>query len=141
MTVSTRSHAYKHIRSMADMATVDIAPGVQLPLVGLGTYKAQGSAAVAAVTAALAAGFRHIDTAAVYNNYAEVRQGIAASGISRQELFITSKVSPFEHGTEGAAASVQNALHGLGALLCSPGAFPRCWCVAQLGLKTLLAVD
>lgn len=66
--------------------------GALVPTLGLGTYKITGDAAVAAVRHALNVGYRHIDTAQLYGNEAEVGQGIDASGIPRDEVFLTTKV-------------------------------------------------
>ncbi|MCI2062676.1 MAG: aldo/keto reductase [Eubacteriaceae bacterium] len=67
--------------------------GVEVPQVGLGVFlTGEGSGTVNAVKWALDAGYRHIDTAAVYGNEAEVGIGIAASSVPRSEIFITGKV-------------------------------------------------
>ena len=66
--------------------------GVKIPRLGLGTYRLAGSDAQAPVESAIALGYRHIDTATMYDNEAGVGAGIAASGIKRGELFVTTKV-------------------------------------------------
>lgn len=66
--------------------------GVKIPRLGLGTYRLAGSEAQAPVESAIALGYRHIDTAAMYDNETGVGAGIAASGIKRSELFVTTKV-------------------------------------------------
>lgn len=66
--------------------------GVNIPRLGLGTYRLAGSDAQAPVESAIALGYRHIDTATMYDNEAGVGAGIAASGIKRSELFVTTKV-------------------------------------------------
>ena len=98
---------------------VQLSPSVSMPTVGFGTFRLRGDAAVAAVTAALQAGTRHIDTASIYKNYNEIRRAIAASGVPRSEVFITSKVSPYEHGRKKASAAVDACLAALGMLLAS----------------------
>ncbi|MFO7697911.1 MAG: aldo/keto reductase [Anaerolineae bacterium] len=70
--------------------------GAQMPLVGLGTWTLKGAAATDAVTMALALGYRHIDTAEVYENQRAIADGIRESGVSREDLFLVSKV-PREH--------------------------------------------
>lgn len=80
--------------------------GVAIPALGLGTWQVRGSDCVIAVTAALRAGYRHIDTAAVYRNEADVAAGIAASGVPRSEIFITTKLAPADHGAKAYAACV-----------------------------------
>ncbi|KAG1675412.1 hypothetical protein FOA52_012331 [Chlamydomonas sp. UWO 241] len=76
-----------------------------MPRVGLGTFKSGGPELAATVAAALAAGIRHIDTASIYKNQAVVGQAVRASTVPRSEVFITSKVSPYEHGTAAARAA------------------------------------
>ncbi len=68
------------------------ANGAAIPAIGLGTFRLTGDACVQAVEAAIACGYRHIDTAKMYGNEAEVGAGIKASGIERDELFVTTKV-------------------------------------------------
>jgi 2,5-diketo-D-gluconate reductase B len=66
--------------------------GIGLPRLGLGTYRMQGETCRAAVESALAAGYRHIDTAEMYGNEEAIGAAIAASGISRNDLHVTTKV-------------------------------------------------
>ena len=67
--------------------------GIKIPCVGFGTWQAEeGDIAKASVKTALAAGYRHIDTAAAYGNEESVGLGIRESGIPREELFITTKL-------------------------------------------------
>lgn len=67
--------------------------GIKIPKVGFGTWQsASGEEAYNAVKTALEAGYRHIDTAAVYKNEESVGQAIADSGIPREELFVTTKL-------------------------------------------------
>src|SRR3984885_7348773 len=66
--------------------------GISLPRLGLGTYRMQGDACRAAVESALALGYRHIDTAEMYGNEEAVGAAIAASGVKRTELHVTTKV-------------------------------------------------
>lgn len=98
-------------------ATVALANGVELPRVGLGTFKVRGDEAYAAVAAALRCGIRHIDTASIYKNSEEVGRAVRDSGVPRAESFITSKISPYEQGTERARAACEAQLAALGALL------------------------
>ena len=75
--------------------------GYQIPCVGFGTWQTpDGDTARTAVKSALQAGYRHVDTAAVYGNEKSVGQGIKESGVLRDELFITSKVWNTERGYE-----------------------------------------
>jgi 2,5-diketo-D-gluconate reductase B len=66
--------------------------GIALPRLGLGTFRLQGDAARSAVESAIGLGYRHIDTAEMYGNEAEVGDAIQASGIKRADLHVTTKV-------------------------------------------------
>jgi len=66
--------------------------GARIPALGLGTWNLRGRECAEAVVNALALGYRHIDTAAMYGNEREVGQGLRASGVTRDEVFITTKV-------------------------------------------------
>jgi diketogulonate reductase-like aldo/keto reductase len=78
---------------MALKTTLTLSNGVIVPLLGFGTWQIpDGEAAYTATLAALAAGYRHIDTAAAYRNEASVGRAIKDSGIPRSEIFITTKL-------------------------------------------------
>jgi len=68
------------------------ANGARIPLIGLGTWDLRGRVCARMVEEALRLGYRHIDTAAMYDNEREVGEGLRASGIKRDEVFITTKV-------------------------------------------------
>ena len=88
--------------------------GIKIPKVGFGTWQsASGEEAYNAVKAALEAGYRHIDTAAVYKNEESVGQAIADSGIPREELFVTTKLWGVGT-TEDAAKALDESLKKLG---------------------------
>jgi 2,5-diketo-D-gluconate reductase A len=74
------------------MQTVTLNNGVQMPILGFGVFQIPPEETEKAVTDALAAGYRHIDTAAAYANEEAVGRAIAASGIPRDELFVTTKL-------------------------------------------------
>ena len=78
------------IKSINDV--VKLNNGILMPQFGLGVWKAQGQDVVNAVKWAIEAGYRHIDTAAVYGNEKEVGQGLKECGVSRHDIFVTSKV-------------------------------------------------
>lgn len=63
-----------------------------IPDIGLGTFRLQGQVVLDSVSTGLEVGYRHIDTAQIYGNEAEVGQAIAASGVARDELFVTTKI-------------------------------------------------
>ena len=71
------------------------AHGADIPAIGLGTWPMTGEECANAVAVALAAGYRHVDTAAAYGNEAEVGEGIRASGLARDLVFVTTKVRPW----------------------------------------------
>jgi 2,5-diketo-D-gluconate reductase B len=72
------------------------AHGAKIPQIGFGTWPMKGEECVRAVEAALAAGYRHIDTAAGYQNEREVGEALRASGLKREEVFITTKIRPWD---------------------------------------------
>jgi 2,5-diketo-D-gluconate reductase A len=91
------------MRSMtkpADVPAVTLTSGAQMPMIGFGTWQLRGGRARDAVLAALADGYRHIDTATMYGNEEEVGEAIRASGLDRGELFITTKIRPSDAGRE-----------------------------------------
>ncbi len=65
---------------------------MNIPTIGLGTFRLKGQQVIDSVTTGLALGYRHIDTAQIYGNEAEVGQAIANSGIARDDIFITTKI-------------------------------------------------
>lgn len=74
-------------------STYQLSNGVKIPMVGFGTWQTpSGQIAKEAVLTALEAGYRHIDTAAAYENEASVGQAISESGLAREALFITTKL-------------------------------------------------
>jgi diketogulonate reductase-like aldo/keto reductase len=70
------------------------AKGAKIPLVGLGTWELRGRSCARVVEQALRLGYRHIDTAEIYDNEREVGEGLHASGVKRSEIFLTTKVWP-----------------------------------------------
>lgn len=89
--------------------------GCKIPCVGFGTWQTpDGDTAVSSVKAALNSGYKHIDTAAVYGNEKSVGTGIAESKVSREELFVTSKVWNKDRGYEKTIAAFNKTLEDLG---------------------------
>ena len=86
--------------------------GGRMPLLGFGTWQIKGDQAVTATGAALAAGYRHLDTATVYGNEAQVGQALADSGVDRSEVFLTTKCPPNRSGRE--LETLQESLSMLG---------------------------
>ncbi|MBN1192229.1 MAG: aldo/keto reductase [Coriobacteriia bacterium] len=96
-------------------ATLQLANGVLMPLLGLGTYKStEGGDVERAVTSALEVGYRRIDTASFYGNESGIGSAITASGIDRSDLFIASKVWNDEQGYESTLAAFSRSLDRLG---------------------------
>jgi 2,5-diketo-D-gluconate reductase B len=87
---------------------------VRIPAIGLGTMTLKGDVCVEAVSAALKMGYRHIDTAVFYDNEAEVGEGIRKSGVSRDEIFVTTKVRHSDLAPGDFEASVEASLQRLG---------------------------
>jgi diketogulonate reductase-like aldo/keto reductase len=102
----------RHFASMS-MQVIE-AGGARIPLIGLGTWALRGRVCAQMVEQALALGYRHIDTAAMYGNEAAVGEGLRASGIKRDEVFITTKVwqsdlraRDFERSTKDSLAKLK----------------------------------
>jgi diketogulonate reductase-like aldo/keto reductase len=79
--------------------TLSLSNGGRMPLLGFGTWQIKGAEATRAVATALEAGYRHLDTALVYGNEAEVGTGLAESGLSRSDVFLTTKCPPNRAGS------------------------------------------
>ena len=88
--------------------------GVQMPQIGFGVFQVPADATERVVTDALAAGYRHLDTAAVYGNEEGVGRAIKASGLTRDELFITTKLWVHDGGEKGTKAAFDASLQRLG---------------------------
>jgi 2,5-diketo-D-gluconate reductase A len=96
-----RTGRFRGVASIATMADhalpTDSAPltnGAAMPLLGFGTWQITGDDATRAVAAALETGYRHLDTAHVYGNENEVGRALADSGVSRDDVFVTTKCPP-----------------------------------------------
>lgn len=87
---------------------------LSIPRLGLGTWPMRGAEAQRAVESALALGYRHVDTAAMYGNEDAVGAGIAASGVRREEIFLTTKVWWTELAPDALRASAEASLERLG---------------------------
>jgi diketogulonate reductase-like aldo/keto reductase len=92
--------------------TVPLRGGGAMPLLGLGTWQAQGRRGYEAVRYALEIGYRHLDTATIYRNEAEVGQAVRDSGVPREEVFITTKLPPRQAGAE--RRTIDESLRALG---------------------------
>jgi diketogulonate reductase-like aldo/keto reductase len=90
------------------------ANGAAIPAIGLGTWQLRGDACVDAVATALAAGYRHVDTAAMYGNEEAVGAGLKASGLDRDAVFVTTKVWYEDLGDGDFERSAEASLRRLG---------------------------
>ena len=93
--------------------TLTLPTGSPIPVLGFGTYKVAPEDAYDAVSRALEIGYRHIDTAQMYGNEAEVGAALEASGIPREQIFLTTKIDNSNHEPERAAASIAHSLEEL----------------------------
>ncbi len=84
-----------------------------IPALGLGTWKLTGDEAREGVRHALSVGYRHIDTAQIYQNEAQVGEGWKASGVSRSDFFLTTKVWIDQLHPDDVAASTRESLRKL----------------------------
>jgi len=94
--------------------TVTLNNGVEIPQLGFGVFQIPEDETTAAVSAALETGYRHIDTAAAYGNEAGVGRALADSGLSRDELFITTKVWNSDQGYDATLRAFDTSLAALG---------------------------
>ena len=94
--------------------TLTLNNGIEMPQLGYGVFQVPDAETTAAVAAALDAGYRSIDTAAIYGNEAGVGRAIAESGIPRDELFVTSKAWISDHGYDAALRAYDASLERLG---------------------------
>ena len=89
------------------------ANGASIPAIGFGTFRMPGNDVINIVPHALKLGFRHVDTAQIYGNEAEVGEAIAASGVARGDLFLTTKVWVENYPREAFLTSVDESLRKL----------------------------
>lgn len=94
--------------------TLELNDGTTLPALGFGTSPLRGDEAVTAITSALEAGYRLIDTAVNYQNEQEVGEALRRSGVPRADVTICSKLPGRHHGYDDAIASVRESLQRLG---------------------------
>ena len=94
--------------------TVTLNNGVVMPQLGFGVWQVPDDGALPAVATALEAGYRSIDTAAMYRNESGVGKAIAASGIARDEVFVTTKLNNDGHGREATLRAFEQSRKNLG---------------------------
>ena len=96
------------------MMHVILPTGASMPQLGFGTYKIAASDAERAVATALELGYRHVDTAAMYGNERGVGRALAASGLPRDDLFVTSKLDNPFHARDAVRPAFERSLADLG---------------------------
>jgi 2,5-diketo-D-gluconate reductase A len=94
--------------------TLKLNNGVEMPVLGFGVYQVPAEQTEQVVSDALAAGYRSIDTAAAYRNEEAVGRAIAAAGIARDELFVTTKLWIQDTGEGKARRAFEASLERLG---------------------------
>jgi diketogulonate reductase-like aldo/keto reductase len=131
---------------MPDVSTLTLNNGVVMPALGLGVFQTPPDETGAAVSAALKAGYRHIDTAAAYGNERQVGEAVASSGLDRSEVFLQTKIWISDYGYDETLHGFTKSARKLGVdkidLLILhqplPSAFDRTL-EAYRALQTLLA--
>ncbi|MFE6189611.1 aldo/keto reductase [Streptomyces sp. NPDC056465] len=99
---------------MPTVPTVTLNNGVTIPQLGFGVFQVPDDETTAAVSSALEAGYRSIDTATVYGNEAGVGRALAESGLAREELFVTTKLWNADQGYDATLAAFDASLAKLG---------------------------
>ncbi len=98
---------------MSVAAHVVEAHGARIPVIGLGTWELRGRTCTRVVQQALQLGYRHVDTAELYDNEGEVGEGLRAAGIAREDVFVTTKVWPSHFAPRDLERSAQASLERL----------------------------
>ncbi|WP_308283955.1 aldo/keto reductase [Streptomyces buecherae] len=99
---------------MSKVPSITLNTGAALPQLGFGVWQVENDEATAAVSTALEAGYRSVDTAAAYGNEEGTGKAVAESGIPREELFITTKVWNTDQGYDAALRAFDSSLSKLG---------------------------
>lgn len=99
---------------MTTIPTLTLRDGLTMPQLGFGVFQVPDDQAQQSVESALEAGYRSIDTAMIYGNERGVGRALAASGIAREDLFVTTKLWIDDHGREAARPALEASLDRLG---------------------------
>jgi 2,5-diketo-D-gluconate reductase A len=99
---------------MTQVPNIKLNNGVEIPQFGFGVFQIDPAETAKVVREAFEAGYRHIDTAQMYQNERGVGQAIAESGLSRDEVFVTTKLNNGGHGTDSAVRELEKSLQRLG---------------------------
>ncbi|WP_435156921.1 aldo/keto reductase [Amycolatopsis sacchari] len=98
----------------SDVPGIELGNGVVIPQFGFGVFQIPPADTADAVRVALEAGYRHIDTAQMYRNEEGVGEGIRQSGLSREDVFVTTKLANDAHGHDNAITALEGSLRRLG---------------------------
>ena len=98
---------------MTVVPTITLNNGVEIPQLGFGVFQIEPSETKAATLAALEVGYRHIDTAEMYGNEAEVGEAVRESGLDRGDVFVTSKLNNSFHAYDDALNAFEGTLKAL----------------------------
>jgi len=121
-------------------ATLPLIGGTRIPVVGLGVFRAPaGGTTEAAVTAALKAGYRHVDTAAVYGNEADVGRGLRSGVVDREQIFLTTKLWNADQGYKRTHAGFEHSRRLLNVDYVD--LYLMHWPVPELRLETWRAME
>src|SRR5690348_11223386 len=99
---------------MPTMPTLTLRPQGEMPILGFGTWELRGDDATRAVQIALEDDYRHLDTAWGYGNHEAVGQGIRASGVPREDIFLTTKVPREKLQYDGVVSTCEESLKQIG---------------------------
>nr|WSW65400.1 aldo/keto reductase [Streptomyces sp. NBC_00995] len=99
---------------MSQVPSLTLNNGVEMPQLGFGVWQVPDDEATAAVATAIEAGYRSIDTAAIYQNEVGTGKAVAASGVAREELFVTTKLWNSEQGYDATLRAFDASLDKLG---------------------------
>jgi 2,5-diketo-D-gluconate reductase A len=99
---------------MSNLPGIQLNSGASIPQLGFGVFQIDPKDTAATVQTAFEVGYRHIDTAQMYGNEAEVGEAIAKSGLPRDELFITTKCNNSNHGYDDSQRALDESLSKLG---------------------------
>jgi 2,5-diketo-D-gluconate reductase A len=99
---------------MAEQPTLRMNDGRDIPQLGFGFWQAAADVAAGACVNALKAGYRHLDTASIYGNEEGVGEGVKASGVAREDIFVTTKLWNPDQGYDSALAAMDASLDRLG---------------------------
>ena len=99
---------------MSNQPVLKLKDGHSIPQIGLGVWKADDAQAAEAVRVALQAGYRHVDTAAIYGNEAGVGEGVRTAGVPREAVFVTTKLWNDAQGTDSVRKAFDASLKRLG---------------------------